>query len=90
MLLPVLILFRSEPVKLAAKLFVLGLDRVALRLNGVAVFPERAQLRDDPIALPTERLVFGFQDANILGGRCPQASLIVAYSALSRWCSCQS
>ena len=74
-LLPVLIVFRSEPVKLAAKLFVLGLDRVALRLNGVAVFPERAQLRDDPIALATERLVFSFQDAYIRGGRMPPALL---------------
>src|SRR5208337_3573952 len=71
-LLPFLILFRSEPVEFAAKLFEQGLDRVALRLNGVAVFPERAQLRDDPIALPTERLVFCFQDANVLGGQCPQ------------------
>src|SRR5208337_708073 len=71
-LLPFLILFRSEPVEFAAKLFELGLDRVALRLNGVAIFPERAQLRDDPIALPTERLVICFQDANIVGGRSPQ------------------
>ena len=71
-LLPFLIVLRSEPVKFATKLFELGLDRVALRLNGVAVFPERAQLRDDPIAVATERLVFCSQDANILGGRCPQ------------------
>ena len=71
-LLPYLIVFRSEPVKFAAKLFELGLGRVALRLNGVAVFPERVQLRDDPIAVATERLVFGFPDANILGGRSPQ------------------
>ena len=41
-------------------------------MNGVAVFPERAQLRDDPIALATERLVINFQDADILGGRSPQ------------------
>ena len=41
-------------------------------MNGVAVFAERAQLRDDPIAVATERLVFGFPDANILGGRSPQ------------------
>ena len=53
-------------------LFEQGLDRVALRLHGVAVFPERAQLGDDLIALQTERLVFCFQDANILGGRSPQ------------------
>src|SRR5271157_3901945 len=72
-LLPFLIVFRSEPVKFAAKLFEQGLDRVALRLHGVAVFAERAQLRDDPIALPTERLVFSFQDANIVGGQCPQS-----------------
>src|SRR5208337_1353348 len=72
-LLPFLILFRSEPVKFAAKLFEQGLDRVALRLHGVAVFPQRAQLRDDPIALPTERLVITFQDANIVGGHCPQS-----------------
>src|SRR5208337_771372 len=71
-LLPFLILFRSEPVKFAAKLFEQGLDRVSLRLHGVAVFPERAQLRDDPIALPTERLVITFQDANIVGGRSSQ------------------
>src|SRR5271157_3065095 len=71
--LPFLILFRSEPVKLAAKLFEPGLDRVALRLHGVAVFPERAQLRDDPIALATERLVLRFQAANIVGGQCPQS-----------------
>ena len=50
-LLPFLILFRSEPVKFAAMLFEQGLDRVALRLHGVAVFPERAQLGDDLITL---------------------------------------
>src|SRR5208337_3124460 len=72
-LLPFLILFRSVPVKFAAKLFELGLDRVALRLHRVAVFPQRAHLRDDPIALPTERLVFGFQDANIVGRQCTQS-----------------
>ena len=87
---PFLIVFRSEPVKFAAKLFELGLDRVALRLNGVAVFAERAQLRDDPIAVATERLVIVFQDANILGGRVPRASLIVASSAPCRRCSCRS
>ena len=54
-------------------LFEQGLDRVALRLHGVAVFAERAQLGDDLIALATERLVFCFQDANILGGRSPQS-----------------
>ena len=41
-------------------------------MNGVADFPERTQLRDDPIALATERLVINFQDADILGGRSPQ------------------
>ena len=88
-LLPLLIVFRSEPVKFAAMLFEQGLDRVALRLHGVAVFAERAQLGDDLITLPTERLVFCFQDANILGGRSPQRSLIVASSAPCRWCSCR-